>query len=171
MLAIVQNKISEKILIIRDQKVMIDKDLAMLYGVETRELNQSVKRNIARFPSDFMFQLNSKEFEDWRSQIVMSKSDKKSIRRKPYVFTEQGVAMLSSVLKSKKAIQVNIAIMKIFVQLREIGHNYKKLAAKINEIESKYSKQDKQIAEIFSSLRCLMRGSQDKKNKKEIGFK
>ena len=170
MLAIVQNKISEKILIIRNQKVMIDKDLAMLYGVETKRLNEQVKRNIARFPSDFMFQLDKEEFEVWKSQFATSKSARKSIRKRPYVFTEQGVAMLSSVLNSEKAIQVNIAIMKIFVQLREIGHNYKKLADKINEIEKKYSKQDKQIAEIFSSLRCLMRGNQQK-NKKEIGFK
>ncbi|MCF7878796.1 MAG: ORF6N domain-containing protein [Candidatus Omnitrophica bacterium] len=110
-----QDVIEKRIFLIRSQNVMFDRDLAELYQVETRTLNQAVKRNIDRFPKDFMFQLNKKEFENWRSQIVMSNSDKMGLRRKPYVFTEQGVAMLSSVLNSKRAIQVNIAIMRVFV--------------------------------------------------------
>ena len=114
--------------------------------------------------------LFKKEFENWRSQIVISKSDKMGIRRRPYVFTEQGVAMLSSVLKSKKAVQVNIAIMRIFVKIREIGSNYKKLAEEIEKLEKKHSKHDKQIGEIFATLRYLVKGGNEK-NKKEIGFK
>ncbi|MFA5318578.1 MAG: ORF6N domain-containing protein [Patescibacteria group bacterium] len=172
MLAIVEEKIQNKILVIRDQKIMIDRDLAMLYGVETKVLLQSMKRNKERFPEDFCFQLNKREHESLRSQFVTSKKEGRGGRRYlPHAFTEQGVAMLSSVLKSKKAIQVNIAIMRMFIKLREIGHNYKKLAEKISEIEKKYSKQDKQIAEIFSSLRYLMRGNEDKNSKREIGFK
>ncbi len=171
MLAIVQEKITNKILEIRGRRVMLDRDLAMMYGVETRILNQAVRRNIQRFPSDFMFQLSKEEFENWRSQIVMSNKEKMGIRRKPYVFTEQGIAMLSSVLNSERAIQVNIAIMRIFVKLREIGHNYKVLAEKIDELEKKYSKHDKQIGDIFATLRLLMRGyKKDDSAKKEIGF-
>lgn len=115
-LEIIRNKIYE----IRGQKVMLDKDLAELYGVETRALNQAVKRNIERFPADFMFQLNNEEVENWKSQIVMTNSIKMGLRRNPYVFTELGVAMLSSVLKSQTAIQVNIGIMRAFVSIRKM---------------------------------------------------
>ena len=111
--------IRDLIFIIRNQKVMIDRDLAKLYGVETKVLNQAVKRNIERFPLDFMFQMNDEEFTNWKSQIVTSNSIKMGLRRKPYVFTELGVAMLSSVLKSPSAIQVNISIMRAFVAMRE----------------------------------------------------
>ena len=111
--------IRDLIFIIRNQKVMIDRDLAKLYGVETKVLNQAVKRNIERFPVDFMFQMNDEEFTNWKSQIVTSNSIKMGLRRKPYVFTELGVAMLSSVLKSPSAIQVNISIMRAFVAMRE----------------------------------------------------
>ena len=111
--------IRDLIFIIRNQKVMIDRDLAKLYGVETKVLNQAVKRNIERFPVDFMFQMNDEEFTNWKSQIVTSNSIKMGLRRKSYVFTELGVAMLSSVLKSPSAIQVNISIMRAFVAMRE----------------------------------------------------
>ncbi|MDR0940162.1 MAG: ORF6N domain-containing protein [Mediterranea sp.] len=113
---IIQSKIYE----IRGQKVMLDHDLAEMYGVETRAMNQAVKRNIERFPADFMFQLTTEETLNWRSQIVMSNSIKMGMRRNPYVFTELGVAMLSSVLKSPTAIQVNIGIMRAFVAVRQI---------------------------------------------------
>ena len=113
-----QLDIESKILVIRGQQVMIDRDLAELYGVETKVLNQAVKRNIERFPEDFCFQLNKAEFEIWRSQFVTSNSDKMGLRRPPYVFTEQGVAMLSSVLRSKNAVEINIQIMRVFVALR-----------------------------------------------------
>ena len=115
-LQVIQSKIYE----IRGQKVMIDRDLAEMYDVPTKVLNQAVKRNIDRFPSDFMFQLTDKELEDWRSQFVTSNSIKMGMRRKPYAFSELGVAMLSSVLNSKTAIQVNINIMRAFVVIRQM---------------------------------------------------
>lgn len=109
-IAVIQNKIYE----IRGQKVMIDRDLAEMYGVQTKALNQAVKRNIERFPEDFMFQLTTEETQNWKSQIVTTNSIKMGLRRNPYAFTELGVAMLSSVLTSKIAIQVNIGIMRAF---------------------------------------------------------
>ncbi len=113
-----------KIMVIRNQKVILDRDLAHLYGVETRALKQAVRRNLKRFPEDFMFQLTSGEFANWRSQIVMSKSDQKGLRHNPFAFTEQGVAMLSTVLNSDRAIEVNILIMRV-PQLRdEAARNY-----------------------------------------------
>lgn len=114
-IAVIQNKIYE----IRGQKVMIDRDLAEMYGVQTKALNQAVKRNIERFPEDFMFQLTTEETQNWKSQIVTTNSIKMGLRRNPYAFTELGVAMLSSVLTSKIAIQVNIGIMRAFVAVRQ----------------------------------------------------
>ncbi|MBQ3369301.1 ORF6N domain-containing protein [bacterium] len=111
----IEKKIESEILVIRGQQVMIDRDLAELYGVETKRLNEQVCRNIERFPEEFCFQLNKDEFENWRSQFATSNSDKMGLRRPPYAFTEQGVAMLSAVLKSEQAILVSIQIMKVFV--------------------------------------------------------
>ncbi|WP_259326572.1 ORF6N domain-containing protein, partial [Bacteroides fragilis] len=118
-LELIQSKIYE----IRGQRVMIDRDLAEMYGVETRVLNQAVKRNIDRFPLDFMFQLTDEETENWKSQIVITNSIKMGIRRNPYAFTELGVAMLSSVLNSKTAIQINMGIMRAFVAVRQMLFN------------------------------------------------
>src|SRR5690554_1449900 len=112
--------LASKIYIIRDQKVLLDRDLAVLYGVETRTLKQAVRRNMDRFPEDFMFELTSEEFEAWRSQSVISNTDKQGLRHAPFCFTEQGVAMLSSVLKSKLAIQINIQIMRVFTRMRKL---------------------------------------------------
>ena len=112
--------ISNKIYFIRNQKVMLDRDLATLYGIETRVLKQAVKRNISRFPEDFMFELNKSEFENWSSQFVTSNSDKMGLRYLPMAFTEHGVLMLSSVLNSHKAIQTNIQIMRIFSKVRQM---------------------------------------------------
>ena len=142
--------IAEKIFLIRGQKVMLDRDLAKLYGVATKVFNQAVKRNIRRFPDDFMFQLNKEEFEDWRSQIVTSNiSAKMGLRRCPYVFTEQGVAMLSSVLNSDRAIKVNIQIMRVFVKIREYLAAHKDVLKKLEE-------HDKQIKTIFGVINKLL---------------
>ena len=119
-LQIIQSKIYE----IRGQKVMLDRDLAEMYGVQTKALNQAVKRNIDRFPEDFMFQLTSEETQNWRSQFVTSNSIKMGVRRNPYAFTELGVAMLSSVLNSKTAIQINMGIMRAFVAVRQMAVSY-----------------------------------------------
>jgi ORF6N domain len=146
--------VEQKILLIRGHKVLLDADLAKLYGVETRALLQAVKRNRSRFPEDFMFQLNRRELENWRSQFVMSNpTAKMGLRRPPYAFTEQGVAMLSSVLKSKRAIAVNIQIMRAFVKLREMLSTHKDLARKLDELEAKY---DDQFAIVFDAIRKLM---------------
>ncbi len=168
MLAIIEDSIKNKIYIIRDQKVMIDRDLAMLYGVETKRLVEQVKRNKTRFPEDFMFQLSKAEFENLKSQIATSSWG--GARKIPHAFTEQGVAMLSSVLSSEKAVQVNITIMRVFIKAKEIGYNYKKLAEKITKIEEGHGKHNKQIQEIFNTLKSLIKLDINKKSK-EIGFK
>ena len=130
----------------------MDQDLAVLYGVETGMLNRAVKRNFERFPKDFMFQLSMEEWELLRCQTGTSKSGRGGRRYLPYAFTEQGVAMLSSVLKSKRAIQVNIAIMRAFVQLRKISSTHKQLAQKLREIEARLEDHDESIDAIFEAI-------------------
>ena len=167
---VLEEVIEPKIFMIRGHKVMLDRDLAELYGVKTMVLNQAVKRNISRFPQDFMFQLSKEELENWISQIVISNKEKMGIRRKPYVFTEQGVAMLSSVLNSERAIQVNIAIMRAFVKLKQILSMNKELAYKLAELEHKIEKHDGDIQAIFEAIRRLMAPTPIKP-KPQIGFK
>ncbi len=157
-------RIEKAILLIRKQKVMLDSDLAALYGVETKVLVQAVKRNIERFPEDFMFRLNKKEFVILRSQIVTS-SDWGGRRYAPYAFTEQGVAMLSSVLHSQRAIQVNIEIMRAFIRLRQMLASHAELARKLDELEKKY---DAQFKEVFEAIRQLMTPPEPKR--RPIGF-
>ena len=157
--------IENKIYLIRGHKVMIDKHLAELYGVETKVLIQSVKRNINRFPEDFMFQLTHRETEVLRSQIVTSKKGSGGRRYLPYVFMEQGVAMLSSVLNSERAVQVNIEIMRAFVNLRELLVSHKDLARRLDELENKY---DVQFKGVFDAIRRLM--AKPEKPKRRIGF-
>jgi hypothetical protein len=128
---------------------MLDRDLAALYEVQTRILNQAVRRNIDRFPPDFMFQLTKEEFENWKSQIVTSNSVKMGLRKLPLAFTEQGVAMLSSVLNSEKAINVNIAIIRTFVLIRQFVINYKELEAKIKKLEKKYNNNFQQVLKYW----------------------
>ena len=149
--------IGQKIYLIRGYKVMIDKDLASLYEVPTGRLNEQVKRNRGRFPKDFMFQLTKKEYDNWKSQIAISNSEKMGLRRRPYAFTEHGVAMLSSVLNSERAVQVNIAIMRAFVKLRNILSTHKELAHKLKELEQKTEKHDTEIQAIFEAIRQLMK--------------
>jgi hypothetical protein len=156
-------QIAEKILWIRKTKVMLDADLAALYGVQTKVLLQSVKRNRERFPDDFMFQLNRLEFDILRSQFVTSNHGGR--RYPPYVFTEQGVAMLSSVLRSQRAIQVNILIMRAFVKFRELISSHKELAAKLDQMEKKY---DRQFRDVFDAIRQIM--ATPSKSIKKIGF-
>ena len=163
-----------KIFVFRGQKVMIDRDLAELYEVETRILNQAVKRNADRFPNDFMFQLTAKELIEWKSQIVISKSEKMGIRRPPFAFTEQGVAMLSGVINSKKAVKMNISIMRAFVEIRRAIINNKNIGNKLKALEEKLGEHDVQLNQIYDAIENLM----DKKveqetwqERKRIGFK
>jgi hypothetical protein len=163
-----------KIIVLRDQKVIVDRDLANLYGVETRVLNQAVKRNIKRFPEDFMFQMTNEELKAWKSQIVMSEGDRMGLRKPPYVFTEQGVAMLSSVLNSDRAILVNIQIMRVFTKLRALLESHAEILRKLDSIEKKDIEQDDKILLIFEYLKQLEQAKQEEisfKERKRIGFK
>jgi len=166
--------IINKIILLRDQKVLVDRDLAELYGVDTRTLNQAVKRNLKRFPEDFMFQMSREEFEIWRSQIVISNSDRMGLRRPPYVFTEQGVAMLSSVLNSDRAIIVNIQIMRVFTKMRALLDSHKEIIRKLESIEKKDIEQDDKILLIFEYLKQLEQAKQEEtlfRERKRIGYK
>ncbi len=165
-LAILPERIERKILLIRGQKVMLDADLAELYGVETKVFNQAVRRNTRRFPEDFMFRLTHAEAEALRSQIVTSKEGRGGRRYNPLAFTEQGVAMLSSVLRSERAVQVNIAIMRAFVKLREMLASHRGLARRLHEMEKKY---DAQFKVVFDAIRELMRSPE--KPRRGIGFR
>ena len=150
--------IQKRIFLLRGQKVMLSMDLAELYGVEARALVQAVKRNRERFPDDFMFQLNKTEFAHLKSHIVTSSWG--GLRRAaPYAFTEQGVAMLSSVLRSTRAVQVNITIMRTFVQLREQADTHTELATKLTELERKVAGHDGHIGSLFEAIRQLMNES------------
>lgn len=142
--------IQHKILDIRGQKVILDRDIAVMYGVETKVLKQAVKRNIERFPIDFMFELDAEEFENWRSQFVTSKADKMGLRYRPYAFTELGVAMLSSVLRTPTAIQVNMAIMRAFVAMRQMVTEAKNNP--IVQLEKKVEALSQYVEEILEDV-------------------
>jgi hypothetical protein len=157
-------RIEHAILLLRGQKVMIDTDLATLYAVETGQLVRAVKRNIDRFPHDFAFQLTQEEFTDLKCQAGIA-SSWGGRRTRPWAFTEQGVAMLSSVLRSKRAVQVNVEIMRAFVRLRELLATHADLARRLDELEKKY---DKQFAAVFDAIRQLMAPPQVPK--REIGY-
>lgn len=159
-------RIEKAIYLIRGEKVMLDRDLASLYGVETKVLNRAVKRNLRRFPLDFMFQLTAEESDLLRCQIGTSNKGRGGRRYLPYVFTEQGVAMLSSVLNSERSILVNIEIMRAFVKLRQLLASNAELSRQLAELESKY---DKQFKVVFDAIRQLM--ATPVRGRKEIGFR
>ncbi len=159
-------RIERSIFLIRQHKVMVDSDLAELYEVETRVLVQAVQRNSDRFPDDFMSQLTKQKFDDLKSQSVISSSGWGGRRSAPYVFTEQGVAMLSSVLRSKRAVQVNIEIMRAFVRLRQMLASNVELARKLDALEKKY---DTQFKAVFDAIRQLMTPPEPKR--RPIGFR
>jgi S-adenosylmethionine synthetase len=163
--------ISDKIYFIRNQKVMLDRDLAMLYGIETKRLKEQVKRNISRFPEDFMFELTRDEFANWRSQIATSNSDKMGLRYAPMAFTEHGVLMLSSVLNSDKAIQTNIQIMRIFTKVRQLLMDTTDLKIDIMQIQKKLENHDKNIELVFSYLDELTDKKENTKPRTKIGYK
>ena len=156
-------RITDKIYEIRNRKVMLDRDLAELYEVETKYLKQSVRRNMERFPTDFMFELSDDEFNILRSQIATSSWG--GVRYPPFAFTEQGVAMLSSVLKSKRAVQTNIQIMRAFTRMRTMVSGYKELKAKIEAMEEKY---DEQFQAVFTAIKNLI--EIEEKPKRKIEF-
>jgi hypothetical protein len=161
---VIENKIYE----IRGQKVMLDFDLAEMYQVETKVLNQTVKRNIERFPTDFMFQLTNQELTNLRSQIVTSSWGGK--RYLPYAFTEHGVTMLSSVLKSERAVKISIMIVRAFIAMKEYALNYNELAQKLRQLEQKYDTQFDTINEAINFLIQKKEEEYDQKNRRKIGF-
>jgi len=164
----IQTKIHE----IRGQKVMLDFDLAELYGDETKVLNQAVKRNTDRFPADFMVQITRDEYNSLRSQIVTLETGRgKYAKYQPYAFTEQGVSMLSSVLNSSKAIQINIQIIRAFVFMRQYALSHKDLTVKLHELESKYDKQFKDVYDAISFLLQKDNLETEQKQRKQIGYK
>lgn len=171
-IAISDEIIFNKIYLIREQKVMLDRDLAELYKVETKQVKRQVRRNIERFPEDFMFQLNNEEFRNWRSQFGTSNlSDKMGLRYAPMAFTEQGVAMLSSVLSSQTAIKVNIQIIRVFTKIRQMFTDNLSLKLEIEEIKKKLSHQNKNIELVFSYLDELIEKKENQKPRIKIGYK
>lgn len=159
-----------KIFLIRGEKVMIDRDLAALYGVDTKYLKKQVRRNIERFPEDFMFELTKEEFADWRRQIVPSNvSDRMGLRHSPFVFTEQGVAQLSSVLNSTRAIEVNIQIVRLFTKMKKLLVSHQELLIEMEKIRKKVSEQDHNIMVIFDYLKQFIKEREDPR--RSIGFK
>jgi ORF6N domain len=159
-------RIEKAIYLIRGEKVMLDRDLAALYGEATKVLKQAVRRNIARFPDDFMFVLNPAEFQNWRSQFVTSKADRKGLRYAPMAFTEHGILMLSTVLSSERAIHVNIEIMRAFVRLRQMLASDAEMSRRLNELENKY---DSRFKIVFDAIRQLT--TPPARGRKEIGFR
>jgi len=162
-----EETIFEKIFVIRGQKVMLDKDLAEMYGVEVKRLNQAIKRNATRFPEDFMFQIDAHEFQNLKSQFVTSSWG--GTRKLPYAFTEQGVAMLSSVLNSETAIQVNIQIIRLFTKMKQLILDNKDLWMKIEKIEQHLIKNDEEIKTVFAYLKKLL--IQENTPRTPIGFR
>ncbi|MEA3495941.1 MAG: ORF6N domain-containing protein [Bacteroidota bacterium] len=166
--------IMSKIYLIRGQKVMLDRDLSELYEVDTKVLKQAVRRNIERFPEDFMFEMTKDELELWRSQFVTSKSDMKGLRYAPFCFTNIGIPQLSTVLKSKKAIMINLQIMRVFNKMYEMMLAHKDLFIKLDEIERKISMHDDNIMLIFEYIKQFEESKKqelEQKNRKQIGFK
>ncbi len=166
--------IMSKIYFIRGQKVMIDRDLAAFYGVETKALKQAVKRNIERFPDDFMFEMTKEEFEIWRSQFVTSKSDIMGLRYAPFCFTNIGVPQLSTVLKSKKAIMINLQIMRVFNKMMLMLATHNEIFQKLEQLQRNDMEQDKKIMLIFEYLKQFEENRQresDQAERKKIGFK
>lgn len=165
--------VMSKIYLIRNEKVMLDRDLADLYGVDTKVLKQGVKRNIKRFPKDFMFEMTLKELEDWRSEYA-THGDKKGLRYAPFCFTEQGIAMLSSILNSDRAIQVNIQIIRVFTKLRNLLSTHLEILQKLEQLEKKDIEQDDKIMLIFEYLKQLEKAKQEELeyvNRQQIGYK
>jgi len=166
--------IISKIYLIRGSKVMLDRDLALLYGVDTKRLKEAVKRNISRFPDDFMFELSKEELANWRSQFGTSKSEKMGLRIAPFAFTEYGLLMLASVLNSERAIQINIQIVRIFSRMRTMIESHKEILRKLELLEKKDLELDEKVMLIFEYLKELEQTKQEEtdfKQRKRIGFK
>jgi ORF6N domain len=167
----VEQKILNRIYIVRGEKVMLDKDLAELYGTETRVLKQAVKRNAERFPKDFKFEMTATEFKKWRENNILSAADKQGLRYAPFCFTEQGVTMLACILNSKTAIDVNLRIIRVFVKMREYALTHKDILLQLSKLEKEVKGNSKDIENIFTVLKELIEKDQKPKPRNRIGFK
>jgi hypothetical protein len=170
-LSIPDEVIINQIYYIRGQKVMLDRDLSVLYGVETKRLKEAVKRNIQRFPGDFMFEMTKQEFENWRTQFATSKEDKQGLRYAPFCFTEQGVTMLSCILNSDRAIKVNIQVIRIFTRIRQALIDNTELRLEIEQIKHKLGNHSKNIELVFQYLDELLEKKEKPAPRKKIGYK
>lgn len=168
---VIEQKILSRIYVVRGEKVMLDRDLAELYDVETRVLKQAVKRNIERFPKDFMFEMNPNEFKKWREAAELTTADKQGLRYAPFCFTEQGVTMLSCILNSKTAIDVNIRIIRVFVKMREYALTHKEILMQLANLEKEVKGNSKDIENIFMVLKELIEKQSANPPRNKIGFK
>ncbi len=167
-----EQKILNRIYVIRNEKVMIDRDLAQLYGIETKVLKQAVKRNVQRFPKDFMFEMTDNEFEKWKKSAILNAGDKQGLRYAPFCFTEQGVTMLSCILNSKIAIDVNLRVIRVFVKIREYALTNKEIIIQLAKLEKEVSCNSKDIENIFAVLKELIsKQATTPKPRNKIGFK
>ncbi len=168
---VIEQKILNRIYVIRNEKIMLDRDLAQLYGIETRVLKQAVKRNIDRFPKDFMFAMTVNEFKKWRENTALNAADKQGLRYAPFCFTEQGVTMLSCILNSKTAIEVNLRVVRVFVKMREYALTHKEILLQLAKLEKEVKGNSKDIENIFMVLKELLEKQAKPLPRKRIGFK
>lgn len=168
---VMEQQILNRIYVVRGEKIMLDRDLAELYGIETRVLKQAVKRNIERFPKDFMFEMAANEFKKWRENTTLSVADKQGLRYAPFCFTEQGVTMLSCILNSKTAIEVNLRVVRVFVKMREYALTHKEILVQLSKLEKEVKGNSKDIENIFMVLKELIEKQQKPLPKNKIGFK
>jgi hypothetical protein len=169
---VMEQKILNRIYVVRGEKIMLDRDLAELYGTETKILKQAVKRNIVRFPKDFMFEMTAKEFKKWKEGAALSAADKQGLRYAPFCFTEQGLTMLSCILNSKTAIEVNIRIVRVFVKMREYALTHKEILLQLAKLEKEVKGNSRDIQNIFMVLKELIEKQQKPlPPRNKIGFK
>jgi len=168
---VMEQKILNRIYVVRNEKVMLDRDLAELYGIETKVLKQAVKRNIARFPKDFMFEMTVNEFTKWKQGAALSTSDKQGLRYAPFCFTEQGVTMLSCILNSKTAIEVNLRVIRVFVKMREYVLTHKEILLQLAKLEKEVKGNSIDIENIFMVLKELLAKDSKPVARNKIGFK
>lgn len=168
---VTEQKILNRIYVVRGEKIMLDRDLAELYGIETKVLKQAVKRNMARFPKDFMFEMTANEFKKWRESAALTAADKQGLRYAPFCFTEQGVTMLSCILNSKTAIEVNLRVVRVFVKMREYALTHKEILLQLTKMEKEVKGNSKDIENIFMVLKELLEKEANPTPRNKIGFK
>jgi ORF6N domain-containing protein len=168
---VMEQKILNRINVLRGEKIMLDRDLAELYGIETKVLKQAVKRNMKRFPKDFMFEMTVSEFKKWRGTAALNESDKQGLRHAPFCFTEQGITMLSCILNSKTAIEVNVRVIRVFVKMREYALTHREILFQLAKLEKEVKGNSRDIENIFMVLKELIEKQRKPLPRNKIGFK